>query len=133
MADLCHRTTEFYRDSKEMLDGKRFHPHQLSELASAVATLELSSGNYRKGRKLFGLALQQPTENSVAQARWASGLDSGILIAWEHLNDPLSIEARAWSFYYQSRWFGSCDELLGLARRRALLAKARHDWFLRCI
>lgn len=43
-----------------------------TELASALATLELQDGRNGKARKLFRRSLEQPNENSLAQAEWAS-------------------------------------------------------------
>jgi tetratricopeptide (TPR) repeat protein len=86
------------------VDFKKGTPWHLSELASALATMELASGSTRRARKLFHLALKQPTENTIAQARWAASLDSGIRLEQKHYDDPRSAEARAWRFYYEGKW-----------------------------
>ena len=42
----------------------------ISELASALATVEFSENNLRQSKKLIKLSLKEPTENSIAQAIW---------------------------------------------------------------
>jgi len=43
-----------------------------SELASALGVIEDASGSHKKARKLISRSLDQPTENSLAQAAWMS-------------------------------------------------------------
>ncbi len=104
VASVLHKDPEFYRDSKDVLRNCSFAPRHLSELASAIGTLELTNGSTKRARKLFRLALEEPTENSVAQARWATNIDGGIQVEDRHFEDPLSREARAWYFYYAEHW-----------------------------
>lgn len=47
---------------------KRKNYSQITELAGAVAGLEMASGNWRIARELFGVALLNPNDNVVAQA-----------------------------------------------------------------
>jgi tetratricopeptide (TPR) repeat protein len=71
-------TSRNIRRGREMVDGAFHAPVALSELTSALATLELDAGATRKARKLFQAALVDPNENSVAQAEWASGRIQGL-------------------------------------------------------
>ncbi len=68
-----------------------------SELNSAMGTLELFSGTAKPARRCFEASLADPTENSVAQAEWASrrlnGLDDPLKVAIERV--PNSHEAQA--------------------------------------
>ena len=99
------RKPRFVKTARRMLTERRFLPIHISELASAVATLELSSGSVRRSRRLFDLSLESPTENSIAQAAWASRHNNSI-----HFDDrsyielPYTFEARSWTFYRQSQW-----------------------------
>jgi len=81
---------------REMVDGAFHPPIALSELTSALATIEMQAGSDRKARKLFRSALVDPNENSVAQAEWASGRLSGLDLGDEQMG--LSAEARARRF-----------------------------------
>lgn len=60
------------KNARGMLASDEFSNREISELASAMATLELQSGSFSKSKKLFRRSLIAPTENSIAQAVWAS-------------------------------------------------------------
>lgn len=94
----------FVKAARQMLAEGRVAPLHISELAAAVATLELSSGSVKKSRRLFVRALEQPTENTIAQAAWAARQNQAIPLAEEYLTRPNTFEARSWSFYTQGRW-----------------------------
>ena len=104
------KTPRFVKAARRMLLDGQFSPAHISELASAVATLELSSGSVKKSKKLFGRSLEYPTENSIAQAAWASRQNSIIHLDEEYLDRPNTFEARSWSFYSQSRWEQAIEE-----------------------
>ena len=104
------RKPKFIKAARRMLADRRFSPIHISELASAVATLELGSGSVKKPRQLFNLSLKNPTENSVAQAAWASRQNSSIHLNDKYLDLPNTFEARSWSFYLQSQWEQSIKE-----------------------
>ena len=105
IGSVAGRKPRFVKTARRMLTERRFLPIHISELASAVATLELSSGSVRRSRQLFELSLKSPTENSIAQAAWASRHNNSI-----HFDDqyyielPYTFEARSWAFYRQSQW-----------------------------
>ena len=79
-------------------------PVHLSEVASAVGTVDLQAGNSKSARRLFGTALQQPTENSVAQASWASRTSHIITIDPAVLQTPRSYEARSREHLRNAEW-----------------------------
>lgn len=49
----------------------RFSSMHISELATAIAMMELESGNRKQARKLVHRGLIAPTENTLAQVLWA--------------------------------------------------------------
>jgi Flp pilus assembly protein TadD len=79
--------------ARHLLDSG-FAPHDLSELASALATIDLKHGKVKQARKLLSKALVDPTDNSLAQAEWSvpRGLD---LVEEEKFDTPFSYEAKA--------------------------------------
>lgn len=83
------------RIGRRILDSGRFSDFETSELASALATLEIKGGNDRAARRLFRQALREPTDNSIAQAEWASAQAGGIEIPDAMLGIAESWEARA--------------------------------------
>ena len=110
IGSAARRKPRFVKTARRMLTERRFLPIHISELASAVATLELSSGSVRRSRQLFDLSLESPTENSIAQAAWASRQNSIIHLKEEYLGRPNTFEARYWSFYSQGQWEKAINE-----------------------
>ena len=89
------RTSRFAKLGRTTIDDADILPFHISELASAIATLEAFHGRARKSRQILRRALEQPSENTIAQAAWLSRHTSthvsmdGIL--------RRSAEADAWS------------------------------------
>ena len=110
IGNAAERKSKFVKTARRMLTERRFPPAHISELASAVATLELGSGSIKRSRRLFDLSLENPTENSIAQAAWASRQNSIIRLNEEYLDRPKTFEARYWSFYSQGQWEKAIDE-----------------------
>jgi tetratricopeptide (TPR) repeat protein len=95
------------KHARKMLESGRFSPFQLSELASALGTLEAASGNRKSSRLLIGQSLQQPSENSVAQAAWLSR-NAGIATP-AAMDVSQSAEAVAWEAFRTGDWNRSLD------------------------
>ena len=104
------RTSKLIKAAYRMLSDPNYLTRHLSELASAVATLELYSGNAKKARRLFTQSLKEPTENSIAQAAWAMKRDSGIFIEDRHLERSNAFEARSRMYYAKREWMKIVNE-----------------------
>ena len=100
----------FFKAARQVLKDKNHSPRHLSELASGLATLELGSGSIKKSQRLFGVSLEAPTENSVAQAAWASRHGARIRVDERHLGVPNTFEARSWTFFVQGKWSNVVEE-----------------------
>jgi tetratricopeptide (TPR) repeat protein len=104
VATVAGAISPLVRIGRTTLAERRFPPFHVAELASALATLELSAGANRKARKLFEASLHDPTENSVAQAtwarRWLPALDTDHAI----LSTPRTYEARVWNAFSLLDW-----------------------------
>jgi tetratricopeptide (TPR) repeat protein len=85
------------RRGQKLLESGSFSAFETSELASALGTLEVREGDDRAARRLFRQALEDPTDNAVAQAEWASSQSGGIVVPDQYLNQVESWEARAWA------------------------------------
>jgi len=110
VATVAGRHSRLIKVGQAIIEARHHHPKHTSELASAIATLELSSGNMKAARKLFRVALEDPNDNTVAQAEWASRRGSNLGIEPRHLATPLSFEARAWEQYSVGKWRESLAE-----------------------
>jgi tetratricopeptide (TPR) repeat protein len=96
VAAVAGRSPKLAVAGRRILGGGRFPPSQLTELASALGTLEFAAGKARMAKRLFEQSLVEPTENAVAQAEWASRrLGLGITLSPRHFETPGSFEARA--------------------------------------
>lgn len=109
-AGVANRTPMLVHAGKDILERKKFSAFHTAELASALATLELSSGTSRKARKLFQLSLVDPTENSIAQSVWAKKqiqfLDTDSVLQ----KTPRTYEARAMSALRDLNWEETVQE-----------------------
>lgn len=109
IGSIADRRPKLITEARRMLTSGQFSPVQVSELASAVATLELSAGRVRRARRLFERSLESPTENSIAQAVWASR-NYGIQVRiWEHAL-PNTFEAASWSHYERGEWADAVEQ-----------------------
>jgi Flp pilus assembly protein TadD len=103
IADATGRGTRFGRAARALLSRGAFSPKHISELACALATVELESGNRRMARKLFIVGLETPTENAAAQAEWAfSEIDN--LDVTTRVTPERSYEAEALNDLGRGEW-----------------------------
>jgi tetratricopeptide (TPR) repeat protein len=109
-ADVAGRTSRHVKRARELLFSGNHAPFHLSELASALASLELASGNRKKAKKLFREALREPTDNSLAQIEWASGHIPELKQRSQQFEVPFSHEAKARYFHTEGNWKEAVDE-----------------------
>lgn len=96
------RTSKYIKHARKILEAGRFSPFHISELASAIGTLEAATGNRKSSRQLISQSLQQPSENAVAQAAWLSR-KSGIVTSTV-MDVSRSAEAIAWQTFRGADW-----------------------------
>jgi tetratricopeptide (TPR) repeat protein len=92
------------RAARQMLSSGNFSQSHTSELASALASLELKNGRHNAARKLFKRALIHPTENAIAQAEYASFEIEGLEVDVDKFDVPRMFEARAWENFVRGKW-----------------------------
>ena len=103
-----HKISNHIKFARKLLEDGRYPPFHVSELASALGTLELIAGNVKLGRKLVRTSLEHPTENAIAQAAWItrnvgiSPMDWGMKTA--------SYEANYWLAWKASDWATAIGE-----------------------
>lgn len=103
-AAVSDRRSRFLRVARRVVASGTFSSFATSELASALATLEVKAGGDRSARKLFRVALEEPSDNSIAQAQWARGHLGHFEIDERHLQARTSWEARAYSASRAGSW-----------------------------
>lgn len=72
-AQASDRSPKLWRQAQSFLEAKAFAPVHLSELASAVGTIDVLDGKIKKAKERFYQSLKAPTENALAQMKWAEG------------------------------------------------------------
>ena len=94
------KTSTFAKKAMRRLEALTVIGPDKTELASALATIEMIEGANKKAKALFKKALVLPNENSLAQAEWASR-DLRLFIDQGVLKTPRSFEANCKYAYRQ--------------------------------
>ena len=89
------KSSRLVKSAKSLLADDNVSPFMGSELASALGTLELQDGNAKLAKKFFQRSLTAPTENSLAQAEWATKQIVSLESAVSATDAPRSYEAKA--------------------------------------
>jgi tetratricopeptide (TPR) repeat protein len=97
------RSSRLIKIGRRAIETQRHAPFHLSELASALGTLESQAGNDKRARQLIGFSLQQPAENSVAQAAWLQRRVGGV-VPGQFGQQVRSSEADAWRSWQGQKW-----------------------------
>lgn len=84
-AQAAGKAPKFWSRANDILTSNSVAPLHSSELAVAVAMMELESGNRKRAKKFARRGLIAPTENAIAQVGWA--------MENKHLNDGFHLEA----------------------------------------
>jgi Tfp pilus assembly protein PilF len=100
--DVAQKSPSNWREARRILGTEQFSEFELTELAAAFGTLQLQAGSHKLARKMFRRSLTAPTENSVAQAQWASRRDPTINVS--HELTLKASEALAWEQLALARW-----------------------------
>lgn len=83
-AQVAGKSPKFWTKANDLLNSNTISPLHASELAVAVAMMELESGNRKKAKKFVKKGLIAPTENALAQVGWA--------MENKHLNDGFELD-----------------------------------------
>lgn len=102
------KPTEF-RTARELSTIGNHPSADLAELWSEMATIELGAGKTKVARGLFKSSLQNPNDNVVAQAEWASKA-GGFTLSQAELNVERGYEARSRAFAREAKWKESVVE-----------------------
>lgn len=107
-ASAIDKKSKLVKSAKKMLESNRFPAFHVSELASAVGTVEANSGSMRAARQLIRASIESPTENACAQAGWMSVNVDG----FEGIAEipTKSAEANAWISKESGEWSKAMSE-----------------------
>ena len=110
VASILQRSTRFPKIGRALLAADNHSDWHVNELAASLATLEFENANARAARRLFRRALRKPTENTVAQVRWASDQSVGLDVDPALLELPRTFEAAAWTHHNSAAWEDCLDQ-----------------------
>lgn len=106
-APIAGRTSRLTRTAARLISEARFPPLHLSELASALATMEFAAGKRKAGRDYLKVSLADPTENAIAQAAWLARKERiGDLLVTNQMVRR-SAEAAAHGLFAAGNWRGA--------------------------
>lgn len=98
VATVRGKTSTLVKQTVRRLSEAKQVGAEVTELASAVGTVELLSGSDKRAKVLFKHALSHPNDNSLAQAEWAATKLK--LVVDDHaLQTPMSFEANSHNAY----------------------------------
>ncbi|MHB8087954.1 MAG: hypothetical protein ACYDH2_06845, partial [Anaerolineaceae bacterium] len=107
------KTSSLLKIGRDMILNQRFSPIHLSELSSAIGTVDYINGSMKIAKKMFQFSLIDPTENSVAQSMWAKrkniSIDNTIAIN----QTPKIYEAIVCKSFFECQW----DTLIYYAKK----------------
>ena len=114
VSSLAGRTSRNIKLGKSLIAREIYSNIQTSELASALATVELCSGARKNSRKYFKQSLIDPNDNSLAQTAWANRMDPTLdfVITDQALKIPNSSEAKTIQCRINGDWKGLIDNCL---------------------
>ena len=101
---LQSKTSSNVKTAQRMLEAKSEAPRHLAELAATLGTLEHQNGRHKQAKRLFAQCLEDPNENSVAQAVHVARQDSKIQVPEILLERPQNYEAHARQAYGDGKW-----------------------------
>jgi tetratricopeptide (TPR) repeat protein len=94
----------FVKSGFALVEAQSLPPFSITELASSLGTLEMREGATKKAKKYFRRSLISPTENSVAQAEWASKGLAGLEVDVQAYDVPRPFEAQALDRFSKGEW-----------------------------
>ncbi len=109
-APLAGRTSVSMRKANRLLEARDLSPFHMSELASAAGTALFETGHDRKAKRLIRQSLEQPTDNTLAQAEWLENQVANLGVTVDVSAAPFPFEARARLAVERQDWQEALDE-----------------------
>jgi Tfp pilus assembly protein PilF len=125
VSSVLNKPAKFAKLGSQLLKHGDLPPFHTSELASALASLEMFSGNDRRANRLFRSALVDPTDNALAQTIWASKRTGLEEIDLSLLEKPNLNEPRALDYFNRFKWRETVDHAEAWARDESFSARPR--------
>lgn len=101
--NVMGRSSRYIKKGVELINSRNYSPFSISELSSAIGSIEMDNGNKKNCRNLFKTALIHPNDNSLAQAKWIQSEYSDLALQFDdysYLSN--AYEANAMSAYFMN-------------------------------
>lgn len=88
----------------ELINSNNYSPFSTTELAAAIATVQLLNGDRKKSRRMFTKSLISPNDNSIAQIEWVLNNKDKYLLDKDdiNINSQHNYEAMAIDNFYNN-------------------------------
>jgi len=110
ISDTAESPSKRLKVARGMIERESFERFHLSEMAGALGTIELKNGSRKKGKKLFAIALEQPTENTLAQATFLQNELGEILPRTTPVKVAHTFEAATRMKFHDQDYRGALEE-----------------------
>jgi tetratricopeptide (TPR) repeat protein len=113
VSSVLEKTPRFVKEARAAKDNKNIDPLHISEMAAALASLEMWAGNDKRATKTFMESLTRPTENTLAQVVWAANMVGLSKLPFDQFKVPNAFEAQALDARSKSDWKNAiihCDK-----------------------
>jgi len=101
---ILERRPKFIKESIGLIESKNLSDFSLTELTSALGTLEFYDGSNKKAKAFFKKSMISPNDNSLAQLEWISNEDKSFQINPNQYNIRNPQEAFALNCFENSKW-----------------------------
>ena len=109
VCSVLEKSSRLIKIGMHALENQSINPINTSELASALASVELWKGNAKKAKKLFRYSLRNPNDNALAQAVWATRYIFIENLRLIDIEPAVAFEAKALASYFDGQWKKSIE------------------------
>jgi tetratricopeptide (TPR) repeat protein len=108
-SSVLDKTSRLIKVGFALANNESIDPFHLSELSSALASVELWNGKNKMARRLFNKSLKKPNDNTLAQAAWATNYLTVDALSKESVNQVHAFEAISLMSYFEGNWADSLE------------------------
>ena len=110
VATIRGKTSRHMKRALRIVNDGDFSSKHLTELHSAIGTIKFMEGRMRKSRQYFRHSLEEPTDNTLAQANWADRSNRSLGLGQLSQVVPRSFEANCWRALADGQWNRGMEE-----------------------
>lgn len=110
-SSILERRSTVVKDAVDFIKNKRKNNLEITELASALGTLEYFNGKMKDAKKYFNESLLNPNANSLAQISWMSNELQDFNFDISNYKLPYNFEAKALDEFEKKNYKVSFDNI----------------------